>query len=136
MGELKISASLDKLDEVLEFLSEGLEAAGSDAKTISVVAIAAEEIFVNIARYAYTEKGGDAVISYSIDEDPRSITIIFTDSGQPYDPLKKQDPDITLSADERQIGGLGIYMVKEMMDAVAYAYEDGHNILTIRKNLA
>ena len=68
-------------------------------------------------------------------ENPLSVIITFIDNGIPYDPLKKEDPDITLSAEERDIGGLGIYMVKKTMDAVSYEYKDGCNILTIKKDL-
>ena len=83
----------------------------------------------------YPSGTGDAVISLRRTEDPRAVEITFTDSGIPYDPLAKADPDVTLSAEERQIGGLGIYMVKKSMDEMKYRYEDGKNILTIRKNL-
>lgn len=97
--------------------------------------IAVEEIFVNIARCAYAPEVGNAIIRIETLADPPSVDITFIDSGIPYDPLAKADPDITLSAEERQIGGLGIFMVKRSMDDVRYEYLDGHNVLTLKKGL-
>ena len=97
--------------------------------------VAAEEIFVNIANYAYAPKEGKASVRVQVSEDPAEVTISFADSGTPYNPLEKEDPDVTLSAEEREIGGLGIYMTKEFMDHVSYEYRDGKNILTMRKKL-
>ena len=97
--------------------------------------VAVEEIFVNIANYAYNPDIGSAGITVETQEDPLSVVITFTDGGVPYDPLKKPDPDVTLPAEERQIGGLGIYMVKKSMDDISYDYKDGKNILTLKKNL-
>ena len=97
--------------------------------------IAVEEIFVNIANYAYAPEIGTATVRVEVMGDPPSVDITFIDKGIPYDPLAKADPDVTLSAEERQIGGLGIFMVKKSMDDVKYAYLDGHNILTIKKGL-
>ena len=96
--------------------------------------VAVEEIFVNIANYAYPSGEGEAVISIEADKDAKSVSILFEDQGTPYDPLKNEDPDITLSADERPIGGLGIFMVKKSMDEVSYEYKDGKNRLTISKS--
>ena len=95
--------------------------------------IAAEEIFVNIAHYAYTPGTGEATICVELYQDPSAIEITFIDQGVPYDPLAKPDPDVTLSAKERKIGGLGIFMVKKSMDEVRYEYLDGCNVLTIKK---
>ena len=98
-----------------------------------LVEMAVEEIFVNIANYAYPDRTGQARIRTELLQDPRRIQITFTDSGIPFDPLKKPDPDISLSLDEKPIGGLGIFMVKKEMDDVQYRYEDGKNILTFMK---
>ena len=84
---------------------------------------------------AYPDSEGDAVIETEVTTDPPAIAITFRDSGEPYDPLAKEDPDITLSAEKRRIGGLGIFLVKKLMDEVAYKYEDGQNVLTIIKLL-
>ncbi len=135
MRELKIEATLDQLDEVLAFVGEELEKYSADQKVNIQISIAVEEVFVNIAHYAYKPNVGDAVIQIAFDDDPKSVTITFIDSGMEFDPLAKPDPDVTLPAEDRQIGGLGIYMVKKSMDDVTYERKDGRNIFTIRKNL-
>lgn len=136
MDEMKIKAEVDNLDEVLAFVDERLEEAGCPMKVQTQIDIAVEEIFVNIASYAYAPETGNADIGVEITgDDPAVVTIRFADSGMPYDPLAKEDPDITLPAEERPIGGLGIYMVKKSMDEVFYEYKDGFNIFTIKKKL-
>ena len=104
-------------------------------KTQTTIDIAVEEIFVNIANYAYGSSSGDAVIQVSMNEDPLSIEITFIDSGSEYNPLAKPDPNTSLSLMERQKGGLGIFMVKKSMDDMTYEYKDGKNILKIVKNI-
>ena len=133
MDKLEIAASTDNFDTVLAFVEEHLDAAGCPADVKVQLDIAVEEIFVNIASYAYGDKEGYAEIDLTIDENPPGVTITFADSGTPYNPLAKPDPDITLSAEERGIGGLGIYMVKQSMDEVTYEHKDGKNMLTIKK---
>lgn len=135
MKELTVDAKVDNLKKVLSFIDGELEEALCPVKTMMQIDIAAEEIFVNIASYAYGDGGGTARIRFSLEEDPKRAVISFYDNGRPFDPLAKPDPDITLSAEERQIGGLGIYMVKKSMDDVSYKYENGENILTIVRNL-
>ena len=135
MKELRIEASLDNLDDVLRFVDQELEGADCPMKFMMQIDLAVEEIFVNIASYAYAPGKGDAVIRLEIAGNPRCAEICFMDSGVPYDPLAKADPDITLSADERQIGGLGIYMVKKSMDSMEYQRADGKNILTLKKKI-
>ena len=133
--ELTLDATVENLDTVISFVDEELEKMECSMKTQMQIDVAVEEIFVNIAHYAYTPDTGKATIRLETSEDPKSIAITFIDSGVPYDPLAKPDPDVTLSAEERQIGGLGIYMVKKSMDDMKYEYKDGHNVLTIRKNI-
>ena len=133
--KLDISAEIKNLDAVLAFVDEQLEKYGCTPKVQMQIDVAVEEIFVNIANYAYNPEIGSAGISVEVQEDPLVVSITFTDNGVPYDPLKKPDPDVTLSAEERQIGGLGIYMVKKSMDDISYNYQDGKNILTIKKSL-
>ena len=135
MAELTLQASLEKLDEVLSFVEENLEKNDCPMKVLMQVQIAVEEIFVNIAHYAYGSEQGTATIRVEVGGDPLQVIITFIDQGVPYDPLKKEDPDISLSAEERQIGGLGIFMVKKSMDDVKYEYKDGKNILTISKKI-
>ena len=100
------------------------------------IGLAGEEIFVNIANYAYSPQEGPATVRVQTDSEKSTVDITFIDHGVPYDPLAKQDPDVTLSAEQRAIGGLGIFMVKKSMDDVTYEYRDGHNILTIKKGIA
>ena len=135
MKELIVQASADRLEDVQEFVRGELEAAGGSLKVMSQVEIAVEEIYVNIVHYAYPSGGGEAVIRCETDTEMSKITIQFVDAGTPFDPLAKEDADISLSAEERSIGGLGILMVKKLMDEVTYCYEEGKNILTIVKYL-
>lgn len=134
--ELQLEARKENLGEVLEVLDELLEAADCPMKIQMQLDIAVEEIFVNIASYAYAPEVGEAWIEIEITEDPLCAHITFQDCGVPYDPLKKPDPDVTLAADERAIGGLGIFMVKKSMDDVQYKYEHGRNVLYLKKLLA
>ena len=131
--ELKIPAEVERLPEVLSFLEQHLEGADCPMKAQMQITVAAEEIFVNIASYAYAPETGMATVRLDISGEPKTATITFLDSGVPFDPLAKEDPDVTLSAEEREIGGLGIFMTKKTMDGVRYEYKDGQNILTLRK---
>lgn len=134
MYELSLDATIENLDEVLAFIDQHLEEADCSMKVQMQIDVAVEEIFVNIAHYAYKPEIGRAQVQ--LDFEPGNVAAItFIDSGIPYDPLAKADPDVTLSAEERQIGGLGIYMVKKSMDEMLYAREDGKNILTLKKKL-
>jgi len=132
MKELIIDAKIENLDAVLEFIAGELEAAECSMKLQTQIAITVEEVFVNIAHYAYLPEVGGAVIRITASDE---VCIEFEDNGKPYNPLEKDDPDITLGAEEREIGGLGIFMVKKIMDAVEYRHEDGKNILKITKGL-
>ena len=133
-NELTVEATVENLPQVMGFLEQHLKEADCPLKAQMQITVAAEEIYVNIAHYAYTPGTGEATVRLEITDEPAAATITFSDSGIPFDPLKKADPDVTLSAEEREIGGLGIYMVKKSMDDVRYAYRDGQNILTLKKN--
>lgn len=133
MKELTVLAKTENLEQVLEFVNGLLEEKNSPVNLVFELDIAVEELFVNIAHYAYTPEIGEATIQVLFEED--DVVITFIDRGIPYNPWAKKDPDITLSLEERQIGGLGIYMVKNSMDEVDYIYKDGKNIVTIKKNL-
>ncbi len=135
MHELEIKADKENLIQVLEFLENELGDAGFSIRAQTQIAIAAEEIFINIVSYAYQPGTGIAKLCFEMKDDPARALISFIDSGTPYDPLAKEDPDITLLGEERPIGGLGIYMVKQSMDDVVYEYKDGCNILTLVKCL-
>lgn len=134
MKELSLEARIEDLDRVLAFVDEQLEALDCPMKAQMQLDVAVEELYVNIAHYAYAPSTGPATIRVEGESDPPGVRITFLDRGVPYDPLAKEDPDVTLSAEERPIGGLGIYMVKKSMDDVAYEHRDGQNILCIRKH--
>ena len=135
MQELIVEADRMNLPQVQAFIDEQLEEVGCPMPAQISIDIAVEELFVNIASYAYGNGSGKAVVQVTVHEDPLSVEIAFIDNGAPYDPLAKADPDTTLSLKERKKGGLGIFMVKKSMDNVSYEYKDGNNILTIKKNL-
>jgi anti-sigma regulatory factor (Ser/Thr protein kinase) len=134
MKQLTVKADVSALDQVLAFADTFLEENNCPMKIQMQIDIAIEELFVNIAHYAYPSGEGEAVIGIEADTEAKCFKITFEDSGIPYDPLKKDDPDITLSADDRPIGGLGIFMVKKSMDDMTYEYKDNKNRLTITKN--
>jgi len=135
MKELFIEALTDNLDSVLAFVDEQLEATECSMKIQMQIDLAVEEIFVNIANYAYDPETGPATVRVDVAPDGTVVTITFVDNGVPYDPLAKADPDITLPAEQREIGGLGIFLVKKNMDDVSYEYVNGSNILTLKKGL-
>ena len=133
--ELKIAADDKNLETVLDFIHKLLP---PDCETdlMYKIDVAAEEIFVNIAHYAYKDKlpageFGQALITCTYEDE--LLTIIFRDQGVPFNPLDRPDPDITLSAEDRSIGGLGIFLTKKYMDKVEYNYENGVNVLTLKK---
>lgn len=137
MKELIVPARLEELENVVGFVTGQLEEYGCSMKLLMQIEIAVEEIYVNIAHYAYRPAGdGFAEIRCEITENPLQVTIQFLDDGIPYNPLEKEDPDVSMGADDREIGGLGIFMVKKSMDGIKYSYENGKNILTIMKNIS
>ena len=135
MKELIIAATVENIETVTDFVNEQLEALDCPMKAQMQIDIAIDELFGNIAHYAYNPDVGDATVRVEVIEEPLAVTITFIDKGVPYDPLAKTDPDTTLSAEEREIGGLGIFMVKKTMDDITYEYKDGQNILMIKKRL-
>ncbi len=130
MAEVIFPATDEALAQVNQYVEERLEAAGCSVKNQMKIMIALEELFINVAHYAYPE-GVEGTVAIELDITDDVMRLTLKDSGMPFDPLAKEDPDITLSAGERQIGGLGIFMVKKTMDDVSYVYENGQNILTI-----
>lgn len=135
MKEFDIEARNENLDAVLQFVDEQLEEAGCFMKTQMQIDLAVEEIFVNIANYAYDPEIGPATVRVEVEPDGSAVSITFIDHGVPYDPLAKADPDVSLSAEDRKIGGLGIFLVKKSMDDIKYEYVNGSNILTMKKSL-
>ena len=136
MVERIFPAEPEQLEPVQRFVEEQIERYDCSARVRFQLDVAVEEIFINIAKYAYRPgQAGQAAVRCCVGGDPLQVTIQFQDQGVPFNPLAKEDADITLTAQERQIGGLGILMVKKSMDAVRYSYEGGKNILTIQKNI-
>ena len=135
MQELVIEAKLENLDEVNNFVNNSIAEIDCSRKSVMQLGVIVEEIFVNIASYAYPKAVGLVTIQSEVQENPATITLTFIDSGVEYNPLVEKDPDLELSVEERQIGGLGIFLVKSMVEKISYSYEGGKNILTLTKNL-
>ena len=133
MKEITVEARSENVSLVTEFVEEQLESMDCPMKIQMKMGIAIDELFSNIALYAYSSGNGDVTVRVEKQEEPAAVRITFIDRGVPYDPLKKEDPDVTLSAEEREIGGLGIYLVKKTMDDISYEYKDGQNILSVLK---
>ena len=134
-SELTIEATLENIEKVTEFVNSELEKIDCSMKAQMQIDIAIDELFSNIARYAYNPETGPATVRVEVEDDPQAVVITFIDNGIPYDPLAKEDPDVSLGAEDRPIGGLGIFMVKQTMDSVTYEYKNGQNILHIKKTV-
>ncbi len=137
--EIMVDAEVSELDKVLDFVSEYLEELGCNMSFVVKMGVACDEIFMNISSYAYPHKSsgnkGYARIIISQNESLDSIQIMFRDNGIPYDPLKSTDPDVTLNAEERDVGGLGIFMVKKFTDTIMYERDGDENVLIITKSI-
>ncbi len=133
MKEMTVEAKIDNVEPVTDFVDRNLDALDCPFKAKTQIDVAIDEIFSNIAKYAYPDGTGNATVRFETQQEPRAAVITFIDEGTPYDPLSAEEPDITLSAEERGVGGLGIFLVRKTMDDVSYKYEDGKNILSIRK---
>lgn len=126
-------AKVEALDNVISFVEEALESFGCPMKTSMAICVAIEEVFVNVAHYAYGEDSG--YVDFEIVHNKNSVTIQMIDKGIPFNHLEKPDSDITLSVEDREIGGLGIFITKKTKDSVSYAYENEKNILTMIKKI-
>ncbi len=135
MQELTLTAAIENIAQATEFVNALLEQHGCPMNVQFQIDIAIDELFGNIANYAYDGESGYVTVQADIIENPTRISITFIDGGTPYNPLEQPEPDITMSIEERQIGGLGIFVVKKSMDDVQYKYENGQNIMTIVKLL-
>ena len=135
MTNRTFKAKTEALSDVLGFVDLMLEKYNCPMKLQTAICVAIEEVFVNVARYAYKNEEGEVILEIGFNQESREITFVMRDKGVPFDPLKKPDPDITLSANDREIGGLGIFIVKKTMDSVEYAYDSGENILTMIKKI-
>ncbi len=135
MDSITVAARTDALDTVCDFVEERLSAFDCPMRTLLQLRLAIEEIFVNIASYAYAPAEGEAEVRCEVLEEPLRVVIQFLDGGQPFDPLAREDADTSEEALMSREGGLGILLVKNTMDDVRYSYEDGKNILTVMKKL-
>ncbi len=133
MYELTVDAKSENLEKINDFIADILM--GCPMKLLMQIDLVVEEVFVNIASYAYKDKIGKVTIKCELNKETGLLMIVFEDEGIPFDPLKKEDPDITISADEREIGGLGIFLTKKLMDEVNYQNKDNKNILTLIKKI-
>ena len=134
-NEMEIEATDENLSEVQTFVEDQLGTVDCPPKVQMQIGVAVEEIFVNIAHYAYAPDKGKTAVRVEVSDDPVTVSITFVDHGVPYDPLAMPDPDVTLPAGERPVGGLGVFLTKQLMDDVSYEYRDGQNILTLKKKL-
>ena len=135
MRQITVQAVSGNCEKVIEFVNECLDELGCTQKARLQLDIAVDEVFGNITRYAYAPGTGDATIRAEASKGGAAVTLTFIDSGIPYNPLEHPDPDVGLSAKERDIGGLGIYMVKKITDELEYEHTQGKNILRITKKL-
>ena len=135
MQELNLEASVTNIPAVTDFVNAILEELDCPIKARLQIDVAIDELFSNIAQYAYAPGTGPATVRVETVQDPRAVILTFIDRGVPYDPLAAEDPDITAPAEERSIGGLGVFLVKKTMDDVRYAYREGQNILRIMKRM-
>lgn len=135
INRLTVEAAIGNMEQVTGIIEEQLDAAGCPMKIIMKILVCVEEAYVNIANYAYGESKGLCTVEIETGskDETSYVRIQLRDSGKPFNPLEQEDPDITLSADDREIGGLGIFMVKNIMDKVDYTYEVNENILTMEK---
>ena len=135
MKEMTLEATVGNIPIVTDFINTELEALECPMKAQMQIDIAVDELFGNIAQYAYDPLTGPATVRVEVDDDPMAVIITFIDHGKPYDPLAGKEPDITLNAEDREVGGLGVFLVKKTMDEITYEYKNGQNILKIRKNM-
>lgn len=134
MNELTLAATPENIPVITAFVDEQLEMYDCPMKAQAQIDIAIDELFGNIVRYAYHPEIGSVTVQVEVINEPLAVVITFIDQGKPYDPLAREDPNVTLSAEEREVGGLGIYIVKKSMSEITYEYKDGRNILKIRKD--
>ncbi len=135
MKEITLKASIDQIPAATAFVDAELEALECGMKAQMQIDVAMDELFGNIARYAYGKGGGEATVRFEFEKETRTAVITFIDRGMPFDPTAAGTPDLNIPAAQRQEGGLGIFLVRKTMDDMAYVYRDGQNRLTIRKKI-
>ncbi len=135
MHKITVPAKIENLQKVFNFVNKQLNSVAYNMKSRLQLELSIEEAYVNISKYAYESDEGKVEILSRVDEDPLQITVKFMDSGIPYNPLKNEDPDIYTNTEEKELGGLGIFLIKKNVDNIGYEYLNGKNILTIQKKL-
>jgi serine/threonine-protein kinase RsbW len=130
LSQAVVPAKLENLEALVAHIAGSAEEAGFDPKRISEMQIAAEEALVNVMNYAYGSEAGDVRVVCGPTGDNRFI-IEIADSGTPFDPLSVAEPDTSADVSERRIGGLGILLIRKLMDEVRYRREDGKNVLPL-----
>ena len=135
MKELTVDATIENMNTVTAFVDDFLDQIACPMKSKIQINIVIDEIFGNICHYAYKDSVGAVTVRVESGNTPKAVFLTFTDNGIPYNPLETEDPDITLSSEERKIGGLGIYLVKKNMDEMKYEYVNQQNRLWMEKRL-
>ena len=135
MKEWTFEASIDRIPWLTEQVDGLLESLDCPMRAQMQIDVAIDELLANIASYAYGTGKGEVTVRFDFEPGDRTVVLTFIDSGIPYDPLAKPDPDVTLEVDKRSVGGLGIFLVKKTMDDMTYARLDGRNVLTIHKRI-
>jgi anti-sigma regulatory factor (Ser/Thr protein kinase) len=144
MKNIIISADKEELNAVLDFINKNLDFLNPSPKFRMELELSVEEAFSNIANYAYSIKNSNnqrnnpediVTVNYHVEKNPLKVVVEFLDYGTPFNPLKTQDPDTSLSSEDRSIGGLGIFLIKKNVDNIEYKYENNKNILILEKNL-
>ena len=130
-----MEAAVGNIPAVTDFVEAELDAVDCPPKAKMQLSMAIDELMTNIAQYAYAPGTGPVTVRFGYEQASKTVTLTFLDKGMPYNPLEKEDPDVHLSAEDRPIGGLGIFLVKKTMDRMDYAYKFGQNVLTIQKKL-
>ena len=133
--EKTMQASLESIPEITGWVDQLLTKAGCTVKARRQIDVALDEILSNIARYAYPDGEGSMTVEIDMDEETGLLCLTFRDEGIPFDPLGKEEPDVTLGVRERAVGGLGIFLVKKMMDKVSYRREGKEKILSLYKKV-
>jgi anti-sigma regulatory factor (Ser/Thr protein kinase) len=135
LEKITVPARIDNLAQMIEFVTKAADAAGLEKGLVGKIQLASEEALVNVINYAYAGGEGDLELQYEIENDPKTLIIQVADSGVPFNPLDKEDPDINLPAEDRPIGGLGIFMIRQIMDSVDYKRDNNRNLLIMKKTI-
>ena len=134
-NSITLPAAVENIGKITAFVEGKLEERDCPLKKTMEISMAVDEVMANVAMYAYAPGTGDVTVRFGFEEASRTASVTFIDGGVAFDPLAKEDPDVTLPAEQRKIGGLGIFLVKKTMDEVTYKRENDRNILCIRKKI-